>query len=278
MNILCLLLLCSTLSLRFHSPCRIPTYSTVEWKMSRSRSIHRCSKLELGDNQKLKNVLSNISASLDNSLELAISAVSQEIGWLLSHNITGLMEETILSDNDIDMKRAYYFMVDFLEAIVVEMESMLQRRRETLRIILEAAKLGEDALNNVISLNYHDISDPEFLVFLDSEIDCQSINSSPEALLVTIKLRVLDEIGFRKGVDITMIPKLAAESNDDIMRINTLKYLKNFDLEGQELFLVSLKTVVREIETRYIQMDGDLLVNLKKIEDTTKESIQMYKN
>ena len=75
-----------------------------------------------------------------------------------------------------------------------------------------------------------------------------------------------------------MIPKLAAESNDDIMRINTLKYLKNFDLEGQELFLVSLKTVVREIETRYIQMDGDLLVNLKKIEDTTKESIQMYKN
>lgn len=246
--------------------------------MSRSRSIHRCSKLELGDNQKLKNVLSNISASLDNSLELAISAVSQEIGWLLSHNITGLMEETILSDNDIDMKRAYYFMVDFLEAIVVEMESMLQRRRETLRIILEAAKLGEDALNNVISLNYHDISDPEFLVFLDSEIDCQSINSSPEALLVTIKLRVLDEIGFRKGVDITMIPKLAAESNDDIMRINTLKYLKNFDLEGQELFLVSLKTVVREIETRYIQMDGDLLVNLKKIEDTTKESIQMYKN
>ena len=169
-------------------------------------------------------------------------------------------------------------MVDFLEAVVVETESMLQRRRETLRIILEAAKLGEDALNNVISLNYHDISDPEFLVFLDSEIDCQSINSSLEALLVTIKLRVLDEIGFRKGVDITMIPKLAAESNDDIMRINTLKYLKNFDLEGQELFLVSLKTVVREIETRYIQMDGDLLVNLKKIEDTTKESIQMYKN
>ena len=39
------------------------------------------------------------------------------------------------------------------------------------------------------------ISDPEFLVYLDSEIENQDTNSPMENFLVTMKLRILDEIG-----------------------------------------------------------------------------------
>jgi hypothetical protein len=36
---------------------------------------------------------------------------------------------------------------------------------------------------------------PEFLLYLDSEIEGQESNSATENMLVTVKLRLLDEIG-----------------------------------------------------------------------------------
>ena len=44
-------------------------------------------------------------------------------------------------------------------------------------------------------------------------------------------------------MDVTILPKLAAEHNVQTMRINTYNHLESFDLEGKELFLQTLKVV-----------------------------------
>ena len=93
------------------------------------------------------------------------------------------------------------------------------RRQGTLRKLLEAAKTNEIGLDKFMSENIAEvgfifsnkehlfcfkiliykslikISDPEFLVYLDSEIENQDTNSPMENFLVTMKLRILDEIG-----------------------------------------------------------------------------------
>ena len=71
----------------------------------------------------------------------------------------------------------------------------MDRHRKTLRMIMEASKKGEDLLNEFIKTNKKVVTSPEFIVFLDSEIENQDTNSAMENYLVTIKLRLLDELG-----------------------------------------------------------------------------------
>lgn len=151
----------------------------------------------------------------------------------------------------MNIRRAYFFALDFLEAIVKETSGLLSRHQGTLKKIMEASKLSEIAIDKVMAANYLEVSDPEFLVYLDSEIENQDINSPMENFLVTIKLRVLDEIGRSKGIDVTILPKLAAEHDPDTMRINTYRHLEGFDTEGKLLFLQTLKLLRKEMKKRY---------------------------
>jgi hypothetical protein len=141
--------------------------------------------------------------------------------------------------------------LDFLEAIVKETSSLLSRHQSTLKKVMEAAKLSEIAVDKLMESSFLEISDPEFLVYLDSEIENQDSNSAMENFLVTIKLRMLDEIGRSKGVDVTMLPKLAADHDPNTMRINTYKHLEGFDSEGKLLFLQTLKLIQKEMKKRY---------------------------
>ena len=59
---------------------------------------------------------------------------------------------------------------------------------------------------------------PEFLLYLDAEIDSQDYNSPLENMLITTKLRLLDEVGKGMGVDVMVLPKLAAEENPAELR------------------------------------------------------------
>ena len=88
-------------------------------------------------------------------------------------------------------------------------------------------------------------------MYLDSEIENQDPNSATENFLVTIKLRILEEIGRSKGIDVSILPKLASAQDLQTMRLDTYRYLEGFDLEGKGLFLQTLKLVLREMKKRY---------------------------
>ena len=123
------------------------------------------------------------------------------------------------------MRRAYMFLIDFLEAVGKETSSRMRQNQASLRIILEvsvifelavclfllifviwqAAKISEVKIDEAISLNRDKVqfvcyemavcylllvefylmfetytlkvTTPEFLVYLDSEIEGQEVNS-----------------------------------------------------------------------------------------------------
>ena len=151
------------------------------------------------DMKKIAFLLANISESIGTDPQLAFTSASAEIGWLLSRNIPKLTEmllqEFPVIRNDELMQRSYLFLIDFVEAIVNETTSMLTKHRSTLRKIMEAAKVNELSVDKVIKDNKKEMLSPEFLVYLDSEIENQDMNSPNENFLITIKLRLLDEIG-----------------------------------------------------------------------------------
>ena len=124
---------------------------------------------------------------------------------------------------------------------------------------MEASKKSEIAIDKVMSSSFLEVSDPEFLVYLDSEIENQDSNSPMENFLVTIKLRILDEMGRSKGIDVTILPKLAAERDTVAMRFNTYKHLEGFDAEGRLLFLQTLKLLQKEMKKRYTNVSFDVL-------------------
>ena len=79
--------------------------------------------------QKLAFLLADIAKSLDNEPDKALLTASQEMGWLLSRNVPRLAEcmmstyPEIKEDNS--MFRAYFFLLDFLEAVVKETGSSM---------------------------------------------------------------------------------------------------------------------------------------------------------
>jgi hypothetical protein len=161
------------------------------------------------------------------------------------------MLSSISDEDGPRITRAFSFTMDFLEAVSNETSSLLKRRQASLRAVMEAAKQGEDALDAIINERFTELSDAEFLVYLDSEIDSQVGNVAMETFLVTIKLRILEEAGRIKGLDVAILPRLAAESNLQTMKVKTLQYIADFDQEGKVLFLQTLGIVRRELSIRY---------------------------
>lgn len=151
------------------------------------------------DMKVLATILANITDTLDTQPELALSIASQKMGWLYARDVPQLTQ-MMLSEfpslrQDDGMMRAYMFLLDFLEAVVKETSTIVRKNQKNLRLIMEAAKVNEEAVNTCVASLIDDVKSPEFMLYLDSEIDMQEKNSPMENLLTTIKLRVLDEIG-----------------------------------------------------------------------------------
>jgi hypothetical protein len=229
------------------------------------------------DMKELAYILANITEHLDTNPEKAMSVVSQRMGWLYNHNIPKLtnmmLQEFPSVRKETGMMRAYIFLMDFLEAVVSETSALQQTNQKALRKLLEAAKVSEVAVDEAIAENKEQLLKPEFLLYIDSEIENQDIDSPLENLLVTIKLRLLDEIGRGLGLDVMMLPRLAAEEDPIELRRKTTEYLQSYDRTCQELFLQSLKLMRVEMKKRYSQLrvDTTLLEHLDIIEEVAEE-------
>ena len=230
------------------------------------------------DMKEMAFVLNNITQALDNEPEKAFSIASTRMGWCFQRNIPGLAQ--MLLDTypelrkDTGMMKAYMFLLDFLEAVSKETGSMLSANQQTLRILLEAAKEGENMLGEVLKENKELCCKEEFLVYLDTEIESQDSASTLETLLVTLRLRILEEMGETLGRDVTILPKLASLSDPAELKHSTLEHLDTYTtVGGAELFLQALRMMVKETKKRYKDVDAALLDNLQQIELLTKEFI-----
>lgn len=174
------------------------------------------------DMKEMAFILANITEHLDTQPEVAITIASQRMGWLYSRNIPKLTQMLLQEfpgfRQDESMMRAYLFLLDFLEAVVKETNDLQETNQKALRILLEAAKTSEQQVDLVIMDSKEQLTKPEFMLYLDAEIESQDPNSPLENMLVTIKLRLLDEIGKGMGVDVMILPKLAAEDDPTELR------------------------------------------------------------
>jgi hypothetical protein len=174
------------------------------------------------DMKEMAFILANITEHLDTKPELSLSVLSQKMGWLYSRDIPKLTQMLLQEfpgfRKDEGMMRSYMFLMDFLEAVVNETVTMQKTNQKALRLLLEAAQTSEAQVDQAITNNKEQLLKQEFLLYLDAEIESQEGNSSMENMLVTVKLRLLDEIGKGMGVDVMILPKLAAEEDPAELR------------------------------------------------------------
>ena len=230
------------------------------------------------DMKEMAFVLSNITDALDTEPERAFSVASTRMGWCFQRNVPGLTQ--MLLDTypelrkDTGMMKGYMFLMDFLEAVSKETGSMLSANQQTLRSLLEAAKQGEGILGEVLKENRDLCCKEEFLVYLDTEIESQDSGSALETLLVTLRLRILEEMGKTLGRDVTILPKLASLSDPAELKRSTLLHLDTYTtVGGVQLFLQALKLMIKETKRRYKDVDPALLDNLHQIEALTEDFI-----
>ena len=123
-----------------------------------------------------------------------------------------------------------------------------------------------DRLNEHIAVNSAQLTGADFRLYLDTEIEAQDTNSPQENMLVTVKLRLLDELGKSMGVDVMILPQLAAEEDPAELTRKTILHLEGYDTTGQQLFLQTLRIMLGEMKKRYQAVDPLLLLNLREVE------------
>ena len=210
------------------------------------------------DMKEMAFILAQITEHLDTDPGKAMTVASQRMGWLYARNVPQLTQMLLTEfpafRQDDGMMRAYLFVLDFLEAVVAETSALQTKNQAALRELLAAAKTSEAAVDAAIQANTGQLTAPEFLLYLDAEIEGHAPNSPTENLLVTIKLRLLDEVGKGMGVDVMVLPKLAAESDPAELRRKTVEHLRAYDAAGCELFLQTLRLMRGEMSKRYQQV------------------------
>lgn len=230
------------------------------------------------DMKEMAFLLSNITDFLDSEPEKALSVASQQMAWCFQRNVPQLTQMLLAQypalREDRGMMKAYIFLLDFLEAVSKETGVMLTNNQKTLRILLEAAKVDDATLTGCLIENTERVCKEEFLIFLDSEIESQEVNSPLEALLVTLRLRIIEEMGKSLGTDVTILPKLASLDDRNMLQTKTNEHLATYNnIGGMELFLQALRMMINETTKRYKDVDAALLENLKEIELLTTEAI-----
>ena len=231
------------------------------------------------DMKQMAFILANVSDSLDQQPEVALSAASQNMGWLFARDVPTLTQMLLTEypslRQDTGMLRGYMFLLDFLEAVGKETSSLLKKNQKALKLLFDAMKVSEAEVDRTIAEHANELTSPEFLLYLDSEIEAQDTNTPMEGLLVTVKLRLLEEAGRALGYDVTIIPKLASEEDPAELRRKTLEHVQSYEsLGGKELFLQALRLMRREMKMRYNNIDPLLLLNLDEVEKITLGLIQ----
>lgn len=94
-----------------------------------------------------------------------------------------------------DTKMAYVFVSTVMGTISSQTKSFNDGNRQLMRGILDAVRVSESQVDHFFSTNLEELSKPEFLLFLDTELESCKENPSMENLLVTVKLKVLEEYG-----------------------------------------------------------------------------------
>jgi hypothetical protein len=239
------------------------------------------------DMQKLGVLLADISSCFETSIistitpeeeaqfakeatKKALKVVTNEMKWLYRRNIPGLVQMLLQSPQgsilrqNVSIMNAYLFIIDFLEAVANETSASLKSNQSSLRSLLEAAKKGESAVDEIIRKDVKSYTDPAFLVYLDSEID--NSTGPMNQLLTTVKLRILDEVGKEKGIDIQMIASLAAINDPIELKKKTINFLNDYDRDGLDLFLQVLRILSNEMKKRYNNVDTGLILNMAEIE------------
>ena len=103
---------------------------------------------------------------------------------------------------------------------------MLTNNQNILRMLLEAAKVDDATLIGCLAENKGRCCNQDFLIFLDSEIESQESNSPLEALLVTLRLRIIEEMGRSLGTDVTILPKLASLEDQGALQRKTKEHFE----------------------------------------------------
>lgn len=152
---------------------------------------------------------------------------------------------------DEGMMKGYMFIIDFLQIVSAESEMRIKKNQKLLLSLLDACKKGDDELIQLIDTSYDDVTSGDFLLHLDCEIENQNSNSATENLLVTLKLLLIEEVGKRKGEDILMLSKLAAEDDNDVLDKKTRDYFKKYDVLGKQLFLQTFLILKSDMKKRY---------------------------
>ena len=156
---------------------------------------------------------------------------------------------------------------------------MLTNNQNILRMLLEAAKVDDATLIGCLAENKGRCCNQDFLIFLDSEIESQESNSPLEALLVTLRLRIIEEMGRSLGTDVTILPKLASLDDQGALQRKTKEHLATYSsVGGVELFLQALRMTMKETSKRYKGVDTTLLNNLKEIELLATEALHKRQN
>jgi hypothetical protein len=231
------------------------------------------------DTLKMGEILKDINAMIQTKPESAINVISTNLGFLLSRKVPTLTQ-MLLADQpayrqDQGMMKAYMLILDFLEALGKETQEVLKRNQNSLRILLEATKISEAKIDEVIAENREQLTSQEFMMYLDSEIENQSGNNPTENLLVTVKLRLMDEMGRNMGMDVMMLPKLAAENEPEELQRKTIEFLDTYTLPAKELFVQTLQIMRKEMQKRYEGVDPMLITNLDRIEKIAQSRIEL---
>lgn len=166
-------------------------------------------------------------------------------------HILHIFNARIAIRKDAGMMKGYMFIIDFLQIVSAESEMRIKKNQKLLLSLLDACKRGDDELIQLINTSYDDVTSSDFLVHLDCEIENQNSNSVTENMLVTLKLLLIEEVGKRKGDDILMLSKLAAEDDDDVLDEKTREYFKKYDVLGKQLFLQTFLILKSDMKKRY---------------------------
>lgn len=90
---------------------------------------------------------------------------------------------------------AYVFVSTVMGTISSQTKSFNDGSRQLLRGILDAVRVSESQVDHFFRTNLEELSKPEFLMFLDTELESSKVNPSMENLLITVKLKILEEYG-----------------------------------------------------------------------------------
>ena len=215
-------------------------------------------------------LLTNFAEKLKKEPESALTVASENVEWLLSVNLPSLAQR-LLDDvpamrDDEGMMKAYIFLMDFIDVVSAEMTNYVTKHQASMRLLLDAAGKDEVTLEAAIVENKERLTDPGFLVYVDSEIEAAASGSPAHDMLCIIRLRLLEVVGEGLSPDVAVLPRLLSQETPEDIVSATRKYLMDFSTPGKDLFLFNLRLLQRDMGKKYGDVDPELVNKMTRIE------------